>query len=206
MSEEVKAEEIEVKTEPVGDIKNPDNKKRNKRALKWGCGCLTILIVVPMVFGIINSCNITPKERKEQEAKRIEAKAEKAKDARRERQGKAEKRAVENARKEQERQFDRAEKLKIPALVAAQTFVKDRLKSPTSAKFGGYNSNSVAWWKDNIFLATVVVDSQNSFGAMIRSTFMCELEFFGKDTARDWRLLAIGTPKQIMSKKMREKK
>lgn len=63
------------------------------------------------------------------------------------------------------------------AKVYAESFVKDRLKSPSTAKFcnrllemeaknqGGTKWTVIGW-----------VDSQNSFGAMIRSDFCVTLE------------------------------
>lgn len=65
----------------------------------------------------------------------------------------------------------------------AQKFVKDRLKSPSTADFGSvfddYQSpeNVVTVLGRGKCRVRAWVDSQNSFGATIRTHFTCELEF-----------------------------
>ena len=54
--------------------------------------------------------------------------------------------------------------------VACRDWVKDRLKSPTSAKFSGENTTQTG----NTYVVRGSVDAQNSFGAMIRSDYTCE--------------------------------
>lgn len=55
------------------------------------------------------------------------------------------------------------------AQVACKTYVLDRLKAPASAAFSGlaFTGANPTW------TVTGAVDSQNSFGATIRSTFRC---------------------------------
>jgi hypothetical protein len=83
---------------------------------------------------------------------------------------------------------------KIEAWVMAQEFVKDRLKSPSSANFGGIFSDYqsphdvVTDIGGGKFRVRAWVDAQNSFGAMIRTHFVCELEYAGNDC---WRLLSL---------------
>ncbi len=58
------------------------------------------------------------------------------------------------------------------AMRIAQQFVKKVIKSPTSAKFSGETAilHETTWGvKGN-------VDSQNSFGAMIRDTYVCQVQ------------------------------
>jgi hypothetical protein len=59
-----------------------------------------------------------------------------------------------------------------------ESFVEDRLKSPSTAEFDLSASPAGSGW-----LVTGTVDSQNGFGAMIRGSVRCELHFEG-DTAR----------------------
>lgn len=91
------------------------------------------------------------------------------------------------------------------AELICKEFVRDRLKAPSTASFGGWFDN----WDTAVFvdLATIQewglstagakmhgawavygkVDAQNSFGAMIRSEYICILEF--TDATDTWRLL-----------------
>lgn len=74
---------------------------------------------------------------------------------------------------------------KDTALVMAQGFVKDNLKSPSSAEFGWPSEYSIIQLEENRFSVSGWVDSQNSFGAMLRTNFVCDVEYAGND---EWRL------------------
>ena len=74
---------------------------------------------------------------------------------------------------------------KFSAWVMAKNFVKERLKSPSTADFGGVFSD----YQDPVSVVTDLgggkyvvrawVDSQNGFGATIRTRFICELQDMG---------------------------
>lgn len=72
--------------------------------------------------------------------------------------------------------------VKQEAWKAAQGFVRQRLKAPSTASFGGdgpdkQNAETViADLGGGKYRATGWVDSQNSFGAQIRSDFVCDLD------------------------------
>lgn len=58
------------------------------------------------------------------------------------------------------------------ALVAMEMFVEKRLKSPASAEFApGLSSEKVSYLGGQRYLVQSYVDSQNSFGAQIRTHF-----------------------------------
>jgi hypothetical protein len=84
---------------------------------------------------------------------------------------------------------------KIDAWVMAQQLVKDRLKAPSSADFGGIFSDYqepetvVADLGSGRFRVVAWVDAQNSFGARTRNHFVCDLQFTGKDNWRCTRLV-----------------
>jgi len=68
----------------------------------------------------------------------------------------------------------------------AEEFVKENLKSPSTAKFGSVwdgtlQSPEERVWSigPNKFRVTGWVEAQNSFGAVVRSNFVCELEYDG---------------------------
>lgn len=64
------------------------------------------------------------------------------------------------------------------ATVLCQSHIKDRLKAPSTAKFPGPFSGDYAQpsLSNNTWTYIVSVDAQNSFGAMIRSTFACVID------------------------------
>ena len=67
-------------------------------------------------------------------------------------------------------------KTNIDAWVFTQYLVEEYLESPKSAKFPfGGGQNHVEETAPGIFIIRSYVDSQNSFGAMIRTKFFCKL-------------------------------
>jgi hypothetical protein len=64
------------------------------------------------------------------------------------------------------------------AFVACKDFVRDRLKSPSSAEFGSINDATIS---DNGAEWTVSgpVDAENSFGASLRMNYVCVIEADG---------------------------
>lgn len=72
------------------------------------------------------------------------------------------------------------------AWVMAQMFVEKQLKSPSTASYGSVWSGTLQTADDVVeslggghYRVTAWVDSQNSFGATIRTHFVCELEHVG---------------------------
>ena len=77
---------------------------------------------------------------------------------------------------------------KIAAWVTAQVFVERSLKSPGTAKYGSSWDGTyqdpderVAKTGPDTYRVSGWVDSQNSFGALIRSQFVCSLKHEGGD-------------------------
>lgn len=70
--------------------------------------------------------------------------------------------------------------IKIDAYFLCQEFVKKFLKSPASAKFPSYlsdiNADAHSVGPDE-YMVLSYVDSQNSFGAMIRTRYKCVLTY-----------------------------
>lgn len=62
-----------------------------------------------------------------------------------------------------------------PAVTTCQDHVRDRLKSPSSADFGEPRSTFAAGDTADFYTVTGSVDAQNSFGAMLRSTYSCKI-------------------------------
>lgn len=59
-------------------------------------------------------------------------------------------------------------------------FVEQSLKAPKTADFPGYSADSVTH-SGNIFTVRSYVDAENSFGAMIRTKYICEVTYIGND-------------------------
>lgn len=77
----------------------------------------------------------------------------------------------------------------VDAWGMAKQFVSGRLKSPGSADWGHQRSSSVVERTgEKTFRVRAWVDSQNGFGALIRTNFICELEYLGKDEWKCTRL------------------
>ncbi|KPM65568.1 hypothetical protein HB13667_11655 [Pseudomonas putida] len=65
------------------------------------------------------------------------------------------------------------------AFVMSQNFVKQRLKSPASANFPYVNDSGVDVFADGAcgYSVSAYVDSQNGFGAMIRSSYQAKISY-----------------------------
>lgn len=82
---------------------------------------------------------------------------------------------------------DRSEVIgdEIGAQVVCEQFVEDQLKSPSTAEFSG---EVVHRLRGKVWIVAGEVDSENSFGAMIRNDYTCKARFVGDD---QWRLLRM---------------
>jgi hypothetical protein len=69
------------------------------------------------------------------------------------------------------------QRLGVTAYLMSQAFVKDHLKAPASAQFPSYSSDEVvvARLENGHFAVKAYVDSQNGFGAMLRSRYLIEI-------------------------------
>ena len=79
----------------------------------------------------------------------------------------------------------------IGAYIMMENFVKDRLRSPDSAKFPGVfdgKLDHVRYLGNKKYIINSYVDSQNGFGAMIRSNFSGEIEQTSEDY---WSLISL---------------
>lgn len=78
------------------------------------------------------------------------------------------------------------------AYFACRRHVERRLKSPTSADFP-WKARNAAHQGDGRYLIGSHVDAQNSFGATIRTEFLCVIEYRSGDPYADssWRLVDL---------------
>lgn len=73
------------------------------------------------------------------------------------------------------------------AQVMCEQFVEDRLKAPATADFPS-SSEYVVSGSGNSYTVQGYVDAENSFGAKIRTNFVCEVRDNGDDT---WNLVSL---------------
>lgn len=78
------------------------------------------------------------------------------------------------------------------AYIQSKAYVKSALKSPTSADFP-YMDYQMKDLGDNRFVVSSYVDSQNSFGVMIRSNWVVTVQYLGGDQFENnnWKLEAM---------------
>lgn len=69
---------------------------------------------------------------------------------------------------------------KFDALVQVQDYVKSKLKAPSTTEFEG-GTEGVTKINDTTFTVIGTVDSQNSFGAMLRANYSCKIIFHPKN-------------------------
>jgi hypothetical protein len=75
------------------------------------------------------------------------------------------------------------EAAKVLACVYAQAAIKPVLKSPSTADFPWCSSSMVTVGPDHTFVITSYVDSQNGFGAMVRTNYMAKMKWAGPGTS-----------------------
>lgn len=79
---------------------------------------------------------------------------------------------------------------KITAQVMCEDFVKDRLKAPATAEFGNLGDEGVTWNAGRgLYVVRDTVDAENSFGAKIRSDFVCKIKT--TDQGDSWTLVGL---------------
>lgn len=144
-------------------------------------GCLA-LILLPISVCTFEYMTETPAEKAAREAHRQRLAEARAKQDAADAAAKVKREAERNA----ERQFqrDRAE-----AVAMAKEFVKRRLKAPASADFASILEHSVTPAGSNQFVVSGYVDAQNSFGAQIRTRYVCKLKRV--DDKGNWQLIEL---------------
>lgn len=59
------------------------------------------------------------------------------------------------------------------AYETCETLVKERLRAPSTAEFGGYGQANIERSGGETYRIEGWVDAENAFGAMLRNTFVC---------------------------------
>ncbi len=71
-----------------------------------------------------------------------------------------------------------AKDLSFDASTMCQQLIKRQLTSPATADFGGWRRAGQGQWR---YLSAGHVDAQNAFGAVVRASFTCDLQYGGLD-------------------------
>lgn len=117
---------------------------------------LGVLIVISWIFGIINKDEIDAKKAQEHKE---ELKRKDINDS------------LENA----ENLIEQKKSALEDAYFISWEFIKDKLKSPSTAEFPTYSEVNVQELDSNQYFVNAYVDSQNGFGAIIRTNYSCVL-------------------------------
>ena len=73
--------------------------------------------------------------------------------------------------------------LKPEAYSAAKLYIKERLKSPSTAKFSPMSESTLFKDENGVYNIAMTVDAQNSFGAMIRDEYFIQIVVIGGKVA-----------------------
>lgn len=78
----------------------------------------------------------------------------------------------------------------VTAWTMAKEFVSRDLKAPATARFPRFTEATIDDLGGGQFRVRAYVDSENGFGALIRTDFTCKLQYAGGD---NWKLLDLQT-------------
>lgn len=79
------------------------------------------------------------------------------------------------SKSDEEKVIQNAQDLRATAYFNSQECVKDLLKSPSTAEFPYGSEQFVTQIDEDTFIINSYVDSQNSFGAMLRTQYVCQV-------------------------------
>ena len=150
---------------------------------RWIVGGLALLVMG--IGGGIQSADPEFQAKKEAEA---QAKTEAS-------EAKAEERRIEKAAAAARKAEEERGHQWPTAYEMAQKFVIDRVKSPATAEFPSvlWDKSEIEWSYDeeeDTYIISSYVDSQNAFGATVRTNFIAKLQ---NTEGKNWKLLKLHT-------------
>jgi|GEM_PF-1122580 len=176
---------VEVQNKEIKEWSNSDKKaftksggeiKLNFKPLKRLISLVGVLFVALIFYGQYLNSNLTPEERAARDKEKATNQAKKKKEE-----------IADKAR-----EYDKKCRDGGTAVFMSQEFVKKRLKSPSTADFPNPYSKDVnlktEYAGDCAHRVWGYVDSQNGFGAMIRTTYSVEIKM---NEDESWSLLDI---------------
>lgn len=130
------------------------------------------IIIISIIYGIFTE-TINTNENSLNETNTINSTvSEEKQETEEEKKAREEKEKKEQEAKEEKQRQQNIEDTKWTLYATTEQVIKNRLKSPSTAKF--LNQAAVYDEENQIYKVQGDVDSQNSFGATIRSTFYAE--------------------------------
>ena len=152
-------------------------KKPKSKLLKIILLSLLAFIALLIIVAFITAVTSSPEENKarDERIKQQEQKEHLEEKAEKEKEKKAE---------EEEEEKNRKHYGKMDALIQSQVYIETKLKSPGSAKFDS-SIDGVIQTNDTTFTVISYVDSQNGYGALLRTHYSCKIIFHPKDDTHD---------------------
>lgn len=99
---------------------------------------------------------------------------------------------IKKTKRMTEKPMPKKKDLSFMAVVQCKNYVKEKLISPSTADFPffDFKSNHI---RNDIYVVRSFVDSQNSFGATIRTRWKCKIQYTGGENGdqRNWDLLSM---------------
>ena len=86
------------------------------------------------------------------------------------------------SKSDEEKAIQNEQNLKSTAYFNSQECVKELLKSPSTAEFPYGSEQFVTQIDEDTFIINSYVDSQNSFGAMLRTKYVCQITLTGNES------------------------
>lgn len=130
---------------------------------------LLSIIVLLLLAAFITAITSTPEE--------IKARNERVRE--REQKEQLEEKAEKEKEQKEEEEKNRKHYSKFDALSNTQSQIEEYLKSPGSAEFDS-STDGVIQVNDTTFTVKSYVDSQNGFGALLRTHYSCKIIFHPK--------------------------
>lgn len=151
-------------------IDKTPTKKPKSKLLKIILLSLLAFIALLIIAAFITAITSSPEESK--------ARDERIKQ--REQKELLEEKAEKEKQQKAEDEKNRKHYGKMDALVQSQVYIENKLKSPGSAKFDS-STDGVIQTNDTTFTVISYVDSQNGYGALLRTHYSCKVIFHPKD-------------------------
>ena len=86
------------------------------------------------------------------------------------------------SKSDEEKAIQNEQNLKSTAYFNSQECVKELLKSPSTAEFPYGSEQFVTQIDEDTFIINSYVDSQNSFGEMLRTKYVCQITLTGNES------------------------
>lgn len=145
-------------------------KRSKSKLLKIILFSLLAFLALLIIAAFITAVTSSPEENKarDERLKQLEQKEQ------------LEEKAEKEKELKEEEEKNRKHYSKIDALLQSRVYIENQLKSPGSAEFDS-SLDGVVQTNDTTFTVKSYVDSQNGYGALLRTHYSCKIIFHPKD-------------------------